>query len=90
MPIKLKPHDLIDFHIDRVVVDPDGRATTPERARRDYGITPDIVFERDDGWRLGAPSVYKNIAEDMWKDEWQRVYVIEKETTWSSNTVGFC
>lgn len=55
---------------DRVVVDAEGLAVPSFRARRDYGITPDIIFIRDDGWSLGAPERFEAAAHREWKDEW--------------------
>lgn len=54
----------------RVVVDSDGYAVPPSKAKAGYGIEPDIVFEREDGWSLGAPSKYENLAYMAWEGEW--------------------
>jgi hypothetical protein len=35
------------------------------------GITPDIVFVRTDGWMLGAPMEFVDVAEQMWLDMWE-------------------
>jgi len=56
--------------IDRVVVDIDGFAVPSKRAQNEYGIDPDIVFVRDDGWTLGAPKSLEKIAYKMWENEW--------------------
>lgn len=45
------------------------------RARGEYGITPDIIFIRDDGWTLGAPSNLIAAAERTWADDWIGVLV---------------
>lgn len=63
--------------IDRVVINSDGYAVTPQRARDEYSISPDIVFVRDDGWTLGAPKSLERIAYRMWKKEW--VYFATKD-----------
>lgn len=55
---------------DRVVINSAGSATTSEHARVRYGITPDIVFLRGDGWTLGAPEDFERVAYAMWRDEW--------------------
>jgi hypothetical protein len=58
------------IHIDRVIVSPQGDATTPEKAQTDYNVVPDVVFVRDDGWTLGAPKKWEKVAYDLWKDYW--------------------
>lgn len=55
---------------DRVVVDAGGTAVTPNRALMEYGLVPDMVFIRSDGWSLGAPSQFRQVAFKMWDDEW--------------------
>lgn len=57
----------------RVLVNEDGIAVKPRRAREVYDITPDIVFIRDDGWSLGAPKHLADIAEAIWENEWKGV-----------------
>lgn len=54
----------------RVVINKDGEATTPERARRDYHVKPDVVYIRNDGWSLGAPFELVDVAEKTWRGEW--------------------
>jgi hypothetical protein len=61
--------DIITRGPDRVMIDPQ-EAVTPKRARVDYGITPVIVFIRQDGWSLGAPQHLEHAAYRLWKDEW--------------------
>lgn len=53
----------------RVVINSHGEATTPFIAK-EKGITPTVVFIRNDGWSLGAPAHFEGVAEDMWSDEW--------------------
>lgn len=55
-----------------VIVDEHGLAKSPEKAEEENNITPDIIFWRNDGWSLGAPSEYESIAYEMWKDSWVR------------------
>ena len=57
----------------RVIVNRDGKGMTPKRAREFHGITPDIVFIRDDGWSLGAPKRFADIAEKIWENKWKGV-----------------
>lgn len=54
----------------RVVVDESGVATTPGSAFRNHKIEPDVIFIRDDGWSLGAPEKFQDVAERMWEDKW--------------------
>lgn len=42
-----------------VITDPFGRATTPKHAYEQFGIRPNIVFVRKDGWTVGAPHIYE-------------------------------
>lgn len=55
---------------DRVVISASGETTTSLRAIRDYRVIPDIIFIRKDGWTLAAPNEFRNVAYDMWRDEW--------------------
>lgn len=57
----------------RVLVNEDGIAMTSKRAREVHGITPDIIFIRDDGWSLGAPKYLADIAEAIWENHWKGV-----------------
>jgi hypothetical protein len=54
----------------RVIVDADGLGVPSSRALSDYGITPDIIFLRNDNWSLGAPDRYEYVAYSMWQREW--------------------
>lgn len=56
---------ILRFGPNRVLVEPD-LAVATYRAP----FIPDIIFIRDDGWSLGAPSHLASFAEAMWKDEW--------------------
>lgn len=55
---------------DRVVIDGSGEAVPSRQARERYGIAPDVIFIRRDGWSLGAPLNLSNMAERMWSDDW--------------------
>ena len=55
---------------DRVVIDREGEALPPERAKRDHNVVPDVVFLRDDGWTLGAPRSLADVARSMWAGDW--------------------
>jgi len=54
----------------RVVVSGDGEAKPPLKAKREDDIEPDIIFIRDDGWSLGAPAVFKEVADGMCAGDW--------------------
>lgn len=54
----------------RVIINGDGEATTSRRAREQFGISPDIIFIRDDGWSLAAPRQFEATAYGMWPDKW--------------------
>lgn len=66
---------LADGGPTRVLVDRGQRATTPKIAKEKFGITPDIIFLRDDGWSLGASFLLAIRAEDLWKDQWVGVMI---------------
>lgn len=55
---------------ERVVFSAAGEATSSARARRFHNVIPDIVFIRADGWTLGAPTRFEDIAYRLWSDEW--------------------
>lgn len=49
---------------------PDGTGVRPKHAYKDFGIIPEIVFIRQDGWTLGVmPDTYE-MGRKMWEDEW--------------------
>jgi hypothetical protein len=60
----------------RVVVNSDGEAKPPMRAKKENEIKPDVIFVRNDGWSLGAPIELYDVAEKMWAGDW--VMVIRK------------
>lgn len=51
------------------MIDPD-EAVTAKRALKEYGIVPDIVFIRNDGFTLGAPTHLEHAAYSLWKGQW--------------------
>lgn len=61
---------IIRFGPHRVLIEPDVAVAT-YRA----GFIPDLIFIRDDGWSLGAPSHLAPVAEAMWKDKWVGVLI---------------
>jgi hypothetical protein len=54
----------------RVVINADGEAITPFRARQEHDVIPSIMFVRQDGWTLGAPQEFEEIAYRMWAEDW--------------------
>lgn len=82
--------DLVAYALDvslngprRVMVNGELDATTPERARRDYGVRPDIIFIRKDGWSLGAPRALEAKARSTWETEWIGVMVGHNVVTYA-------
>lgn len=59
----------------RVVISAEGEAVGTKRARVQFGVEPDIIFIREDGWSLGAPEQWAEVAEATWKDKWIGVLV---------------
>ena len=55
----------------RVIYNDYADATTPERAKQLYGVEPDIIFLRNDGWSLGASKNLENVAYNVWAGSWQ-------------------
>lgn len=67
---------------DRVVINYESEAWTPTRAEEILDITPDVGFMRNDGWCLGAPKEFEDVAYRLWADQW--THMIKKpETEWS-------
>jgi hypothetical protein len=62
--------DSILERIDRVVIDEHGEAKSAMRAQEEHSISPDIAFIRNDGWTLGAPKSFNDVAFKMWSGEW--------------------
>lgn len=56
--------------LNRVIVDYHGQAVPSHIAEERYKIIPDIMFKRNDGWTLGAPEEFEDIAYEMWKGDW--------------------
>lgn len=58
------------FSPTRVLVNEKGRAISAKRAQAEHGVVPDIIFLREDGWSLGAPSYLEHEAYRLWPGEW--------------------
>ena len=56
--------------IIRVMINAAGEDTTPERARREYHVTPEVMLVRKDGWTLGAPLRLEGVAHRTWVGQW--------------------
>lgn len=54
----------------RVVVNENGLALSPENAMLRYAVGAKVIFQRDDGWTLGAPQQFERIAWELWRDNW--------------------
>lgn len=61
------------FGPDRVVIDANGSATNPKRAREVFGINPTNIFVRNDGWTLACRDDEIRVAYDMWEDDWTHI-----------------
>ena len=62
--------EIVNLTLNRVVVNEFGESKSPVAAAQQDGISPDIVFVRDDGWCLGAPKRFAAVAFGMWRREW--------------------
>lgn len=60
----------------RVVVNEDGYAAPPGEALEVHGITPAVVYIRNDGWTLGAPAALADVAWNLWADSWARLVIL--------------
>jgi hypothetical protein len=54
----------------RVIINAGGSAVGPERAWRENRVKPDVIFVRDDGWSLGAPERFREVAFRLWQSSW--------------------
>jgi len=62
-------HEILIIGPDKVMVS-DNEAVSSREARERYGIHPNIIFIRNDGWSLGAPASLEGIAFHTWADSW--------------------
>lgn len=64
-----QPHDVVRlimaFGPRRVVVNADGDVEFPRQALDEHGVTPEVIFVRNDGWALGAPHRFAKVAYSM-------------------------
>jgi hypothetical protein len=54
----------------RVMVSSAGYCAPPGEALERYGIVPEIILIRDDGWSLGTPRKWLEWAMKLWRDYW--------------------
>ena len=64
------------MQLNRVLIDKEGTAVPPKRAK-ELGVSPDVIFIRDDGWTLGAPKHLKDVAHSLWSDKWVGVIKVQ-------------
>ncbi len=62
----------------RVVINADAEAISPGRAMVTHGIVSDVIFIRNDGWSLGAPTDLISVAERTWRELW--IVVVNVQT----------
>jgi len=67
---ELRAMFLKDSSLTRVCVESPIYGTTPEIAKAQYGITPDVIFLRSDDWSLGAPMKFAEESDNLWCDGW--------------------
>jgi hypothetical protein len=58
---------------ERVIISAEGFAAT-EQVARTQGCGPTIAFIRRDGWTLGAPAKFREVARQQWPDQWVATY----------------
>ncbi len=63
----------VDAPPDRIVINQEGEALNPERAAKLH-IYPFFVFVRNDGWTLGTPTAFEDVAYKLWEKEWVAFY----------------
>jgi len=69
------------MQVTRVIVDDGGYGVPPERAKQQYDIESAIYFKRSDGWSLGAPLQFEDIAYRLWANEWTH-FATSWDETW--------
>lgn len=58
----------------RVMVNARGVCVDSNKALRSYGVVPDAIFVREDGWSLGAPLRLAAKAKAAWRGRWVLMY----------------
>ncbi len=83
------------MYVDRVIVRIDNgviRAVSPQRAKREFGIEPTMIYERKDGWRLGAPKQFIQNALNLYYEDWVDRYKrfdLAKGIYWEQESSSF-
>lgn len=72
----------------RVVIKETGEAVPAHFAKHIHGIEPDVIYQRDDGWTLGAPAHLEDVARKMWEDSWVYVTYLDGNGWWSLGEHG--
>lgn len=54
----------------KVVVNENCLSVHPAHACHQYGVFAKIIFERNDGWTLGAPEDLEKLAHSLWDGAW--------------------
>lgn len=54
----------------RVIINAEGEAVPPARARQMGLKQPEIILIRDDGWSIGASLDLWKVAERLWPESW--------------------
>ena len=61
---------VIDNGVDYVLVSPDGVTLPFRQAYREFRIVPDFALIRKDGWSLGIPTEFSNLARKLAGENW--------------------
>ena len=56
---------------DRVVINRHGEAVRPETAFHEHGVCASVIFVRGDGWAIGAPLEFEQVAFNLWPSNWR-------------------
>ena len=80
--------EIQDHGPTRVVINLHGEATTPRRALDDHDVEPTVIYIRDDGWSLGAPEAFEQVAANMWRDEWVAVLRKKPDGSWEQESLN--
>jgi len=54
-------------------------ATTPDTAKRQYGVTPTIAFIRDDGWTIGCTQQSLAETRALWLNSWRFIVHLDEQ-----------
>ena len=61
-----------------VLVNDECKCVKASYAEQDFNVIPEIIFVRRDGWTLGAPIKFQDLAFD--RDEWVAFIDVEYRT----------